>query len=196
MSTQAFWWLCASLVTVWVEARSPLATAECPDVWSAQRHLVAVSKIARAFGDGIDRVYVDYTRAGFESQLDELARNRVVAIQSFLTNHLEAVHRYAWLAFEVLGGSSPISSRPSAFQFAADLTARVATTLDLIERYEYHNGNLYDAVSALARRHVLIEPDTDMGSTYGSTFGPLLQSLRRELSMATQTLQRIRPCIE
>jgi hypothetical protein len=196
MSTWAFRWLWAGLLAISALVSPPLATAACPELRSAQQHLVAVSKIARAFRDGIDRVYIDYARAGFKSRIDDLAARRVFAMQSFLTNHLEAVHRYAWLAFEFLGASSPLASRRSDLLLAAYLTTRVAADLDLIEHYEYHNGNLYDAVSALARRSVLVQPDTDMGSTYGSTFGPMLQSLRQELTLAMQALQQSQPCME
>jgi hypothetical protein len=196
MITKGLRWLCAGLLVASALARPPLATAECPALRVAQQHLVVVSKIARAFRDGIDRVYIDYTRADFKSRLDDLAARRVFEMQSFLTNHLEAVHRHAWLAFELLGASSPMASRRSTLPVVAYLTAQMAADLDLIERYEYHNGNLYDRVSALARKRVLVLPETDVGSTYGSTFAPLLQSLRQELTLATQALKQIEPCLE
>ncbi len=196
MISKAVIWLCAGLMAVSAVASPGLATAKCPELWSAQKHLVNVSKIARVFRDGIDRVYIDYTRADYKSRIDDLATSRVFAMQSFLTHHLDAVHLNAWQAFELLGESSPIVSRRSAIQVAEYLVTKAVADLDLIERYEYHTGNLYDRVSALARKSLLVKPDADMGSQYGSYFSPLLKSIRKELSMATQALQQIKSCIE
>jgi hypothetical protein len=165
-------------------------------MWSAQRHLVIVAHIAGAFRDGIDRVYIDYTRAAGQARLDTLAANRVLTLQSFLTNHLQAVHTNAWQAFEILRVAAPIASRQAAIQFADYLLARVVVDLDLVERYEYHNGNMYDNVSSLARRSVLLPPNTDIGVHYGTHFAPLLQRLRQELDAATQALQHLKRCGE
>jgi hypothetical protein len=153
-----------------------------------------VSKIARVFSDGIDRAYIAYTRADFHTRIDHLAASRVFAMQSFLTNHLQAVHTNAWQAFDILRSGSPIASRRAAVQFAAYLTTRVAADLDMIERYEYHNGNLYDGVSNVARSSVLAQPDSDIGAQYGSNFSTLLHSLRQELHQAAQALQHLKPC--
>jgi hypothetical protein len=155
-----------------------------------------MSKIARAFSDGIDRVYIAYTRADSHASIDQLAASRVFAIQSFLTNHLTAIHTNTWQAFDILSPSSPIASRRAAIQFAEYLTTRVAADLDSIERYEYHNGNLYDSVSNLARRGVLVQPDTDIGAQYGTHFATLLHSLQRELHSATQALRQLTHCAD
>jgi hypothetical protein len=115
-------------------------------------------------------------------------------MQSFLTNHLAAIHTNTWQAFEILRPSSPVASRQAALQLAAYLTTRVAADLDMLERYEYHNGNMYDSVSSLARREVLVQPDSDIGAQYGAHFSTLLHSLRHELNNATQALQHLTRC--
>ena len=196
MRQQAFMWLCTGLLAASGISSLSFAADQCPDMWSAQSHLVKVSKIARFFRDGIDKVYIEYTRADFKSRIDDLAASRVFDMQSFLTNHLETVKINAWQAFEILNASGPIESPRSAVQFAAYLTTKVAANLEMIERYEHYSGNMYDGVSNLARRSVLVNPNTDIGAQYGSHFSPLLQNLRGELRKATQALQHIKRCVE
>jgi hypothetical protein len=183
-------------LVAWAVARPGLAAEECPDLWTAQNHLVTISKIARVFRDGIDRAYIAYMRADFPARIDNLAASRVFAMQSFLTNHLQAIQTNAWQAFEILQPASPITSRRSAVQFAEYLTDKIATDLDMIERYEYHNGNMYDGVSSVARSGMLVPPDSDMGTQYGSNFAALLHSLRQELHHATQALRHLKQCGE
>jgi hypothetical protein len=194
MMSKVCLWLCIGSLVAWAVLPPALAAEECPDLWTAQSPLVTVSKIARAFRDGIDRAYIAYTRADFQTRIDHLAASRVFAMQSFLTNHLEAVQTNAWQAFDILRPGSPIASRRAAVQFAEYLTTRVAAALDMIERYEYHNGNLYDGVSNVARSSMLVQPDTDLGAQYGSNFATLLQSLRQELQHATQALRQLKQC--
>jgi hypothetical protein len=139
-------------------------------------------------------VYIDYTRAEVNAKLDTLATSRVFDMQSFLTNHLEAIHTNAWQAFEILQPASPLASRRAAVQVAAYLTTKVTAAVDMIERYEYHNGNMYDGVSQVARSGILVPPDSDIGAQYGSNFSTLLHSLRQELHQATQALRRLKSC--
>jgi hypothetical protein len=193
MPKACIWFYIGSLLA-WAVSHPGLAREKCPDLWTAQSHLITVSKIARAFRDGIDKVYIEYTRAEVNARLDNLAASRVFDMQSFLTNHLEAIHTNAWQAFEILQPASPIESRRAALQFAEYLTTKVAADLDMIERYEYYNGNMYDGVSHVARSGILVKPDSDIGAQYGSNFSTLLQSLRQELHHATQVLPHIKQC--
>ena len=194
MMSKACIWVCIGSLVAWAVSHPGLAAEECPDLWTAQSHLVTVSKIARAFRDGIDRAYIAYTRADFHTRIDHLAASRVFDLQSFLTNHLEAIHTNAWQAFDILQPVGPIASRRAALQFAEYLTNRIAADLDMIERYEYHTGNMYDGVSNVARSGILVQPDTEIGTQYGSNFATLLHSLRQELHHATQALRHIKQC--
>jgi len=187
-------WLSLGVLAAWAFVHPGLAGEECPDIEAAQRHLVTISKIARAFSDGIDKLYIAYTRADFQTRIDHLAASRVFDMQSFLTNHLAAIHTNTWQAFELLRLPGPIKPRRSALQFAEYLTTRVAADLDMIERYEYYNGNMYDSVSNLARRGVVVQPDSEIGAQYGANFATLLHSLRHELHNATQALRQIQQC--
>ena len=196
MMPKAFIWLCIGALVASAFLSPSLAEEVCSEIWTAQQHLVTISKISRVFRDGIDKIYIEYTRADFNTRLDSLAASRVFDMQSFLTNHLEAIHTNAWQAFEILMPSSPIESRRSAVQFAEYLRTKVAAALDMIERYEYYNGNMYDSVSNLARREVLVQPNTEIGAQYGSHFSTLLHSLRKELHEATQALRHVKQCGE
>jgi hypothetical protein len=196
MMVLALRWLWMGLVLTSAVLHPAHAADQCPEMWSVQGPLVQVSKIARVFRDGIDRTYIKYTRADFESKIDDLAASRVFEVQSFLTNRLEAIHTNAWQTFELLGEASAITPRRSAVQVAGYLTGRIALALDVIEQYEYHSGNLYDNVSNLARREVLAGPNTEIGKQYGSRFASLLEGLRKELSNATHALRQIKRCLE